>query len=105
VDHRAQIELPGDVGQRPGVDHRGPQLGQLALGQVGIGHEQVLGDDKTEHGVAEELQALVGRQAAALVGVRAVRQGTVQQLGIDTHPELGQQVAGRQAGAQRLGPA
>jgi hypothetical protein len=33
-----------------------------------------------------------------------VGQGTVQQLGINTHPELGQQVAGRQAGAERLGP-
>jgi hypothetical protein len=33
-----------------------------------------------------------------------VRQGAVQQLGINAHPELGQQVAGRQARAQRLRP-
>jgi hypothetical protein len=64
----------------------------------------VLGDDQAENGVAEELQTLVGRQAAPLIGVRAVGQGTVQQLGIDAHPELGQQVAGRQAAGARLGP-
>ena len=41
-----------------------------------------LGDDDAEHGVAEELQPLVGRQAAVLVGVGAVGQGAVEQLGV-----------------------
>jgi hypothetical protein len=47
--------------------------------------EQVerLGDDDAEHGVAEELEALVGREAAMLVGVRAVRQRAVEQLGVE----------------------
>ena len=41
-----------------------------------------LGDDEAEHRVAEELQPLVGGQAAVLVGVRAVRQGALEQLGV-----------------------
>ena len=36
-DVLAEPEVAGDVGQRARVDHRGPQLGELALGQVGVG--------------------------------------------------------------------
>jgi hypothetical protein len=48
-----------------------------------MGAVERLGDDHAEDRVAEELQALVGRQAAVLVGVRAVGQGAVQQLGVE----------------------
>ena len=71
-----------DLGQRAGVDDGGAQLGQLALGEVRVGAVERLGDDHAEHRVAEELQALVGRQAAVLVGVRPVRQGALEQLGV-----------------------
>ena len=67
-------EPAGHVGQRPHVDHAGPQLGQLPLGQVRVVVEERGGDHHAEHRVAEELQPLVGRQAAVLVRVRAVGQ-------------------------------
>ena len=41
-----------------------------------------LGDDHAEHRVAEELQPLVGRQPAVLVGERPVRQRTLEELGV-----------------------
>jgi hypothetical protein len=63
-----ELEPAGDAGQGPHVDHRGAQLGQLALGQVGILPEEGVRHDQAEHRVAQELQPLVGRQAAVLVG-------------------------------------
>ena len=75
----AEPEAARDVGEGAHVDDGGAQLGQLALGQVGVGAVQRVGDDQAEHGVAEELQPLVGRQAAVLVGVRAVGQGALEQ--------------------------
>ena len=52
-----------------------------------------LGDDDAEHGVAEELEALVGGQPAVLVGVGAVRQGALEQLGVQLGiPERGAQL-------------
>ena len=41
---------------------------------------ELLGDGQPEHGVAEELQPLVGGQPAVLVGVAAVRQRDGQQF-------------------------
>ena len=78
---RRASQPAGHLGQRAHVDHRGAQLGQLPLGQVGWRAEQRVGDDQAEHRVAEELQPLVGGQAAVLVGVRAVGQGALKQLG------------------------
>ena len=43
----------------------------------------MLGDHQAEHRVAEELQALVGGQAALLVRVGAVGQGALEQTGVD----------------------
>ena len=58
----------------------GLQLGQFALGAVGVPGEDLGGDHQTEHGVAEELEPLVGGQAAVLVGVAAVGQREGQQI-------------------------
>ena len=52
-------------------------------GSVREGPVEVIGDDQAEHGVAEELEALVGRQPAGLRAVRAVRQRLVQQAVVD----------------------
>ena len=62
----------------------------------------MLGDDQAEHRVTEKLQTLVGGQATLLVGIGAVGQGAVQQLRIDTHPELAQQFSRGQANCSRL---
>ena len=78
-----EVERPGDVGERAHVDDGRAQLGQLPLGEVGVLAVERLGDDETQHGVTEELEALVVGQAAVLVGVRAVRQGTQKQRLVD----------------------
>ena len=83
LDVLAEADHAGDLGERAGVDDGGAELGQPALGEVGVEQVERLGDDDAEHGVAEELEALVGRQPAVLVGVRAVRQGAVEQLGVE----------------------
>ena len=82
LDVLAEPDAAADLGQRAGVDDGRPQLGQPALGEVGVGAVERLGDDDAEHGVTEELQALVGRQPAVLVGVRAVGQRALEQLGV-----------------------
>ncbi len=82
-DEGAEFESATHVRQRTRVDHRGPQLGQLAFGQVGVGAVQRVGDHQAEHGVPEELQALVGGQTAVLVRVRTVGQRTHQKGGLE----------------------
>lgn len=52
-----------------------------------MGAKQVVGDDHTEHRVAEELQPLVGFQPSAFVGIRAVGEGESQQLGVEINAE------------------
>jgi hypothetical protein len=47
-----------------------------------VGAVQRLGHDDAEHRVAQELQALVGRQTAVLVGEGPVCEGALEQLGI-----------------------
>ena len=78
-----EVETARDVGEGSHVDDGGAQLGQLALGLVGVGAIEGVGDDEPQHRVAQELQALVVGQAAVLVGVRPVRQGTRQQRLVD----------------------
>src|SRR3954451_3778728 len=80
-------ELAADLRQSAHVDHGGPQLGQLTLRQLGVVAEKRVGDDQAEHGVAEELQPLVGGQPAVLVGVGPVGQRAVEQRGVDVDPE------------------
>ena len=97
MTYSPEAERAGDVGERAHVDHGGPQLGQLALGEVGVVAVERVGDDEAEHGVAEELQALVVGQAAVLVGVRAVRQGTQKQRLVDRLTHDLAEVAGEQS--------
>ena len=86
-DEGAQVEAAADLRQRTRVDHRGPQLGQLAFGQVGVGAVQRVRDHQAEHGVPEELQPLVGGQTAVLVRVGTVGQRTHQKGGLELVPE------------------
>jgi hypothetical protein len=86
-DEGAEFQTATDLRQRTRIDHRGPQLGQLAFGQVGVGRVQRVRDDEAEHGVPEELQPLVRRQTAVLVRVRTVGQRTHQKGGLEVIPE------------------
>ena len=72
---RADAQLGRQVGQNAGVHHRRPHLGQLALSQVRERAEQVVGHDQAEHGVTQELEALVGLGAGRLRAPRPVGQG------------------------------
>jgi hypothetical protein len=104
LDVLAQADGATDLGQRPGVDHGGAELGQPALGQVGMADVERLGDHDAEHGVAEELQPLVGGQATVLVGVGPVGQGALEQPGVqDRVPERGAElpVVGQRGVARR----
>ena len=76
----ALAEPARHLGQRVHVHHAGAQLGQLALGLLRVLVVQALGDAQAEYRVAQEFQALVGRQAAVLVGVGPVRQREPQQI-------------------------
>jgi hypothetical protein len=86
-DERAEVQPARDLGQGAGVDHGGAQLRELALREVGMQAVEGVGDHQTEHGVAEELEALVGRQTAVLIRVRAMGQCTYQKGGLEFVPE------------------
>ena len=60
-DRLAHTELGGDRRQRLGAHDRGAQSGEVPFGEFGEGPVQVVGDDKAQHGVAEQLEAFVGR--------------------------------------------
>lgn len=62
------------IGQRLSVDHAGPQFGQVAFRAFRVPVEEFVGDRQPEHRVAQELQPLVGRQPAVLIGVAAMGQ-------------------------------
>jgi hypothetical protein len=47
-----------------------------------VGAVERLGDDHAEDGVTEELQPLVGRQPAVLVGERPMGERALEQLGV-----------------------
>src|ERR1700728_3657279 len=80
--HRAHLEFVGDLGQHPGVDDGRAHLGQLPLGEVRVGAVAVLGHDQPEHGVAQELEPLVGRRAVLLAAPAAVAEGLHEERGI-----------------------
>src|SRR6478672_2822748 len=94
LDVLADAAAATDLRQGAGVDDRSTKLGQPALGEVGVGPVERLRHDDAEHRVAQELQALVGRQAAVLVGERPVGEGSLEQLGIQLRvPERCSQLA------------
>ena len=80
----SQIPLLGHQHQTALADQVGTDAGQVAFGQVGEGAVEVVGHDHAQHGVAQKFQAFVAADAAqvVLVGVGAVGQGMIQQLGI-----------------------
>jgi len=82
-----------EVGQHTGVHDRRPHLGQLALGQVGEGAEQVVCHNQAEHGVTEELEPLVGLEAGVLrapgsVSQREGKEGFVGEATSQALPEV-----------------
>ena len=75
-------ELGGQLGEAGLADHLGPCDRQLPLAERGILLHQQVPDDQIEHRVTQKLQLLVVRAGAGpvLVGVRAVRERTFEQL-------------------------
>ncbi|GAA2036902.1 hypothetical protein GCM10009756_32070 [Pseudokineococcus marinus] len=53
-----------------------------------------VGDDEPQHGVAEELEALVGGLRVVLVGPRPVHEGAQQQARLDLEAEPGLELRG-----------
>ena len=86
AQRRAEVELLRDLGERLRAHHRGAQLGQLALGQLRVLLVGEVGDDEAEHGVAEELEALVRLLDALLRAVRAVGERAVEEVVVDERP-------------------
>ncbi|SIM69152.1 Uncharacterised protein [Mycobacteroides abscessus subsp. abscessus] len=88
-----QADAAGQHRQGPLGDDGGPTLGQLPLGQVREAVVQLGGHGQAEHGVPEELEALVVRGAGVLVGVGAVGQRKQQRLGVDVDAETLQKLS------------
>ena len=69
-DRRPKVDGAGNVGTRLLAHQVGKAARHLALVGLGKGAEQHVGDDQTQHVVAEEFQALVGAGAVARAGER-----------------------------------
>ena len=95
----ALAQLAGHVGEHVGVDQARADLGEVALGPVGVRAVEVLGHHELEHGVAEELEPLVVGQAPVLVRERPVGQGQLRELGVQRDAE--QRVEARAADRHR----
>ena len=70
----AETDLASHVSERQRVDHALAKVGELALGRVpesSVGH---VGDRPTQHGIAEELQALVALRTRMFGDPRTVVQ-------------------------------
>ncbi len=83
----AEAEPPADAGERGGRDERGLGLRLRAFRVVGeLAIEQV-GDDESEHRVAQELERLVVDDPAARVlgGTRLVRERVFEQAAVAEH--------------------
>jgi hypothetical protein len=72
----AEAEARGDLGEPGFAHHLGPGHRQLALAQGREPGHEAVADDQIEHGVAEELEALV--VAAGGVGVLVQPRGVAQ---------------------------
>ena len=57
----ADPEIGGDLGERTRVHHALAEVGHLTFAEIAESEEDQVGDDPAEHGVAEELEALVAR--------------------------------------------
>ena len=75
TDGLRNADLVRDLVQCALADDSRAQLGQVALGQVGIVREQIARRDKAQHRVAQKLQALVALQMRAVVLIRIGRMG------------------------------
>ena len=81
-------ERASHVGERDHVHDRGPQLGERAFGEIGVLGVRHIGHDEPEHGIAQELQALVRDLGAVLERVRAVRErGRPERGVVERHAE------------------
>ncbi len=80
----AQVDGVGRARQRRVRDQRRLDLALLPLVCPGVLLEDEVGDDETQHGVAEELERLVGRvrTTAVLVGPRPMRQRLLEQRAV-----------------------
>ena len=81
-DEVADPEATGDVGEGVHVHDRRAELRQLALGELRVGAVGHVGHDQPEHGVAEELQALVRDVESLFERERAVRQRRFAEPGV-----------------------
>ena len=68
--------------QRQRVDHALAHTGQVTLGQIGEAAERQIGDDPAEHGIAEELEALVAQRPRVFGAPRPMSHRPGQQLGV-----------------------
>jgi hypothetical protein len=84
----AEADGARDAGKGDCGDDARASLGQRTLIQLGVRGEQTHGDRLAEHGVAEELEALVVRHLAVFIRPGAVRQGKSEKLGVDDGAEL-----------------
>jgi hypothetical protein len=55
----AQMYLTSDFSECDRVDHTSAKLGELAFGELGVMHENLVGDGQPKHGITEELEAFV----------------------------------------------
>src|SRR5439155_111377 len=84
----ADAELASHLGQHGHVHHRRPELGQLALRPIGQRTERQVGHHKSEHGVPQELESLVGDERALLERERSVRERGFPELRVvEPHAE------------------
>ena len=67
----ADAEAVGHLGQHAGVHHGRAHLGQHPLGEAGIALVAVPGHDEPQHGIAEELESLVGGRTTLLLAAPA----------------------------------
>jgi hypothetical protein len=79
----AQIYLTSNLSKGDRVDHASAKLGELTFWELGVMHKNFVCDGQTEHGIAEELKALVRLDMTVLGAPRTVRYRQLQQFGVN----------------------
>ena len=74
----AQVQKTADASTGAPADYHRLDLGQVAFLILGKTLKELFAGHQAQHGIAQKLQALIGRQTS--VGPRGVRQGGAQQL-------------------------